>query len=74
MEVFQIFHMDAEQEGTEYFLFYNHVCSWIKAIFVDTNTEKCVNTFVEKTKESRRKRGNCCDIYRSATVNAVKTG
>lgn len=36
--------------------------------------KKCVYTFVEKTKESRRKGGKCCDIYRSATVNADKTG
>lgn len=62
MEVFQIFHMAAEQEGTECFLLYNHVCSRIKAIFVDTNTEKCVYTFVEKQK-NRGEKGETVVIF-----------
>lgn len=57
MEVFQIFHMDAEQEGTEYFLFYNHVCSWIKAIFVDTNTEKMCLYIRRKNKRIEEEKG-----------------
>ena len=53
----QLFHVDAEQEGTERFHFYNHVCSWIKAIFVDTNAEKMCLYIRRKNKRIKEKRG-----------------